>query len=260
MSIEPPREDVGRAIFRAAAEQAVELVPVAGGMLTALFKVTHPSTLERELTQWRGTVSTTLNSQDTRLTALERQQRPTIVLSQVAVDLGLWLVRTDEGRWPSPHDHEALRTAFSSIPVGALKEAVSELQELGLVEIEQMWGRDNYQVTATWPLYWLFAPMGVGATPVADAMAVADVALGLEDAWLSAERVREAMGWDERRVNSAMTMLLRAAPGAMKSDEVHQRYAITRIYVDASARMKLRRFRETAQQGGVPAPSANLMP
>lgn len=241
MTIQPPDENTGRALFRAAVEQSVELIPLVGGLITKVFEVTHPSTFERDITEWRSDVSHAVNDHDTRLGSLETRLRPTITLSDMAVDVATWLVRSVE-------DHllycsfEDLKQQFPSAANRDLEEAISELEEVSLVDVTRHIGPQGYALRPTWPLYWLFSPHVLNATPLTDAQQLAQLGVDGDDVWLNAFRLDGELGWGPRRINSAMTMLTHIVPNALRSREVNPCYAVPSIYIDAGARVKLRRF------------------
>jgi len=88
-------------------------------------------------------------------------------------------------------------------------------------------------------------------TPVIDALTLAHMGLEEEDASLSAFQLQSGLGWDPRRINSAMMMIHALLPGASISKAANPSYLITGIYIDARARLGLRRFVDSARQAGV---------
>lgn len=256
MNLHVPSESISRTLFRSAVEQAVQMIPLAGGVLTSLFEVTHPSTFERDLGLWRTDITSSVNDHEARLTALEQRQSPTLALSPLALELAMWLVRTDDEALPNRRPLEEIAAAFPAAHRGLIEEAIGELEERALIDASRLIGPGGYTVRATWPLYWLFSPMLFDTTPVQDALVLARMGLDEEDASLSAFQLERSLGWSPRRINSAMMMIQALLPGVSISKAANPAYLITGIYIDAAARMKLRRFIESAKQAGVDPPAA----
>ncbi len=251
MTIRVPSENIDRTLFRSMAEQAVQLIPIAGGVLTGIFKVTHPSTFERDLDHWRADITGSVNGHEARLTALEQRHSPTLALSPLALDIGTWLVRTDDDVMPIHRPLEEIALTFPDATRSLIQEAIGELEALALIDASRLIGPGGYTVRATWLLYWLLSPMLFDTTPVIDALTLAHMGLEEEDASLSAFQLQSGLGWDPRRINSAMMMIHALLPGASISKAANPSYLITGIYIDARARLGLRRFVDSARQAGV---------
>jgi hypothetical protein len=59
--LEPPKTHPGRDLARAAVEGAVENIPVVGGALTGMYRVTHPSLTERDREEWQSAITGRVN-------------------------------------------------------------------------------------------------------------------------------------------------------------------------------------------------------
>ena len=251
MTIQVPSENIGRTLFRSVVEQAVQLMPFTGSVLTSIFKVTHPSTFERDLDYWRTDLTDSVNGHEARLMALERRHCPTLTLSPLALEVATWLIRNDNDAQPIHRTLQDIGVAFLSAKPGPLEEAISELEELALLNASRLPGPEGYTVRATWPLYWLMSPLLLGTTPVLDALALAHMGLDEQETSLSAFQLQNSLGWDPRRINSAMAMIRALLPDVSISQAANPSYVITGIYIDARARLGLRRFVDSARRAGI---------
>jgi hypothetical protein len=239
MPLVQPKENKGRAVLRALVESGVGMVPVVGP-LTRLFQTTHPSKFQTEVEQWQGDITASVNDHEGRLAALEAAYEPHLLLSNLAIDVALWIVEEDEPSPGYPVDMDRVRAAFPSAEPDLVDEAIHELADAGLVTITPVISAGGARVKANWPLFWLFQPLATGVSPMKDAADLAQWCLSEE--YLSSQEVEQRYGWTVRRVNAAMELIATFSPEGLVSRPAHPVFTIWGIHIDASMRRRLRRF------------------
>jgi len=225
--------------LRALVESGVGLIPVLGP-LTRLYQTTHPSQFQKDVEQWQGDVTASINNLKRRLEALEATFSPKLVLSDQAVEIALWIVGEDEHAHGYPVGMDQILSAFPVADVRGVEEAVHELADAGLVEVTPVIGPGGARVKAEWPLFWLFEPLATGISPLKDAAEIARWAIGEEH--LSAQEVQEEYGWPPRRINAAMELIATFAPPAHVSRPANPAFTVWSLHIDAGTRRKLRQF------------------
>lgn len=239
MILAPPKENKGRAVFRALVESGASLLPLAGA-LARLYQTTHPTRFAQDVERWQGDITATVNDLAQRLAALEVQYAPQAVLSDLALEAAVWFV-ADPDR--PPHWPVSLGDIVEGLPghdPTLVAEAVHELADADLVTLTPNIGPGGDRVRAQWPLIWLFEPLASGISPVRDAARLAKQALA-ED-YLAAQAVQDANGWSVRRVNAAFELVATFAPEGHVSRPAHPVFTLYGIHIDAGTRRRLRAF------------------
>jgi hypothetical protein len=241
--IETPKADVGRAVWRAVFEAGAQFTPVTAA-LARLYQTTHPSKFEQDVAVWRSTVTETVNEHETRLLALEINYQPRMKLSEAAQRLALWLACESPSAHRDTFDYEAVQAAFPDMDKRELEDAVAELKQARIVEVQSAMGRPILQVTPTTDLYLLLDPVAIGTSPQADAVQIAREALALDGGRVG--EIARCLGWSPRRVNPALALLLPLV--SIRSNEISREYLTGWFTVGADERVAFRRLIEGFDQ------------
>jgi len=239
MALKPPVENKGHAVLRALVESGVGLLPFVGP-LTRLYQTTHPAQFARDVEQWQGDITARVNDLACRLADLEAKHTPRLCLSDLAVEVAVWLVGAPERPPHHPVSQGDIVEGLADHDPALVEEATHELADADLVVISPSLGPGGNRVRATWALIWLFLPLTGDASPVRDAARLA--ALGLERDVLSTQAVHEDLGWPAQRVNAAMELIATFAPEGHVSRPAHPVFTLYTVHIDAGTRRRLRVF------------------
>lgn len=244
--ITPPKENIDRALLRAFLEAGTQFFPVAAA-LARLYQTTHPSEFQRELEQWRTDVSDAANKLEVRLDALEQAHHPTLNLSDDADTLARWLVANSEGGLERFVDADTLLVALPGWASRRLQDAAAELKLAGLATTSATLGHPLRLVTPTAMLFVLFDPIVLGSSPQSDAVQLARLILELDLPLVSSKEFAERLGWEPRRFNPALSLLLTLVPDAQIRKVLQPTWVAAGFIVSAETRVKLRRLVSSTQ-------------
>lgn len=239
MPLTTPVENKRHAALRALVESCVGLAPFVGP-LTRLYQTTHPSRFARDVEQWQGDITATVNDLAGRLARLEADFDPQLRLSDQALDVAIWLLK-DPDR-PAHHSVSLgeIAQGLTEVSAARIAEAVHELADTELVTVTPVAGDGGDRVRASWMLIWLFQPLANGVSPLKDAAGLAERAM-TED-HLDAQWIHESLGWPVQRINAAMELIATFAPAGHVSRPAHPVFTLWGIHIDAGTRGRLRRF------------------
>jgi hypothetical protein len=128
-------------------------------------------------------------------------------LSELAYRLGAWLARASERGLPWAVDGDALEAAFSDVLIRDLQDAVAELATDGYISTTAVMGTTLPRMRYRVELFATFDPLTRDTDPTLDAVALAEMALELEQSVNVAE-LHAKTEWDHRRFNPALSILL----------------------------------------------------
>ncbi|MDQ1153059.1 hypothetical protein [Brevundimonas sp. SORGH_AS_0993] len=237
--IEPPKENVDRALWRAVAEAATQFTPVTAA-LARLYQTTHPSQFQKDVERWHEVVSDTANDHEARLQTLEAAHQPKLKLSPDATALALWLAETSAYGLEDPIGFDAVSAAFPEAAKRDLEDAAAELASFGLVKTSAAFGHPVRLVRPLSNLFALFDPLVKGVSPQDDAAILAAKALELDSG--NVPGLMEALGWDARRLNPALMLLMSVIPGPI-SQEISRDLATRFFAMTPDTRVALKRLR-----------------
>lgn len=243
--IAPPKENSDRALLRAFLEAGAQFFPVTAA-LTRLYQTSHPSQFQRELEQWRTDVSDAANRLAARLDALEQAHHPTLTLSEDADTLARWLVATSERGLEEFVEAEAVLAALPDWTVRRLQDVAAELKLAGLATTSATLGHPVRLVTPTAMLFALFDPVVVGASPQTDAVELARLILELDPSQVSSAEFAGRLGWEPRRFNPALSLLLTLVPDRQVRKVLQPTWVTAGFIVSAETRVQLRRLVSSA--------------
>ncbi|MBO6714490.1 hypothetical protein [Parvibaculum sp.] len=237
MALEPPIENKGHAVMRALVESGVGLLPFVGP-ITRLFQTTHPTQFARDVEQWQGDITATVNDLSARLAELEARSAPQLRLSDLAVEVALWLAGSPDRPPHHPVSLGEIAAGLADHDPALVAEATHELKDADLVAISPSIGAGGDRVRARWMLIWFFLPLAGGASPFKDAARLAELAL--QSDMLSAQDVHEDLEWPVQRVNAAMELIATFAPEGHVSRPAHSVFTLYTVHIDAGTRRRLR--------------------
>lgn len=243
--IQPPVQDLNRAIWRAALEGAAGFHPVTAA-LARLYQVTHPSKFEQDVAQWWMTVSTSVNDHEIRLQALETTYQPRLALGEDAQALALWLAGHSTRGDEHSVEFDVIQAAFPALGARALQDAAAELRMFGLATLQAVIGNPVRSVAPTFSLFALMDPIVTQTSPQDDAVEIARQALELDGGRIP--EIAARLGWSPRRVNPALALLLPLVTTV--SNEVSQDYITRWFTVGADERVKFRSLVANADRSG----------
>jgi hypothetical protein len=202
----PPTADRGRQVLRAFLEAAAQFTPVTAA-LARIYQTTHPPKFEADLSIWRLNLAHSNEDHENRITRLENEQSPRILLSELAQELAVWLVKTSEKGLSDQVGFIKIQIAFPAEAKRALEDAATELRLCGLVDTNTALGHPVRLVCPSYELFALFDPIVMGTSPQNDAVEIARIALEVDH--VSAHELEERLGWSKRRLNPALALLIR---------------------------------------------------
>ncbi|HPE31333.1 MAG TPA: hypothetical protein PLV61_09070, partial [Parvularculaceae bacterium] len=175
------------------------LFPGLGSLLEAIYSVTHPEAIEKELAQWR-------QQTDQNLDRLLEAIFPTIKLSDDASAIAIYLCNSSgKGRKKSElYTINAIHKDFPHLSKEQVEDCVGELLHYGLVSkgptVQTM-------ITPEYPLFWLFDPISeFGTDPYEDAKTLANEAL--QEKVFNSRKTIAQLGWSPRRFNPALAYII----------------------------------------------------
>lgn len=239
MPLTMPVENKRHAALRALVESCVGMAPFVGP-LTRLYQTTHPSRFARDVEQWQGDITASVNDLAERLARLEADFDPQLSLSDLALDVAIWLLKDPDRAAHHPVSLGEIAQGLTEANAARVAEAVHELADAELVTLTAVVGDGGDRVRSSWTLIWLFQPLADGVSPLRDAAGLAELAMSEDH--LDAQRVHERLGWPAQRINAAMELIATFAPAGHVSRPAHPVFTLWGIHIDAGTRGQLRRF------------------
>ncbi|UEM04752.1 hypothetical protein JL101_004735 [Skermanella rosea] len=243
--LEPPTRNEKRAALRRSIEALAQATPVTAA-LAHLYGYTHPSQFEQDLERFWNEISALVNNHEDRLQRLEAKLEPSIVLSSLALEVLTWLLSSNTTGRSEPVMFQGIVDAFTGIDRRDLEESVSELAHLGYATKSSAIGHPIRSVRLTTDAFLGFDMAATGNDTRADAIHVAG--LWVEDERLtSIYALKDHLGWEPRRLNPAIAVLLPIFPKGRRSGEQHPQFITTSVLVTSDERYQLRRVIETGR-------------
>lgn len=239
MPLTTPVENKRHAALRALVESCVGMAPFVGP-LTRLYQTTHPSRFARDVEQWQGDITASVNDLAERLARLEADFDPRLRLSDLALDVVIWILKDPDRPAHHPVSLSQITQGLRKVSADRVAEAVHELADAELVTVTAVVGDGGDWVRASWMLIWLFQPLANGVSPLKDAAGLAEAAMSEDH--LDAQQIHESLGWPVQRVNAAMELIATFAPVGQVSRPAHPAFTLWGIHIEAGTRGRLRRF------------------
>ena len=229
-AIKPPQKSPVGTAARNIIEAAAEAMPFAG-IATAAGRAAFPPAEEKDRDRWADEVTGRVNEHD-------RALRNEGTITGTTAALALWISRTstDGLHDPNMFTRDIAAALGDEHTVAAVEEAAEELRELGLVEVGVL-----SRVRPTWQLFAKVDPHAKGWNPEEDARTLARFVLEKGDG-LRAPDLEQQSGFERRRFNPALSMLLTFFDSNLVSREVQPDYPTYHAQLSPGARLRLRQL------------------
>lgn len=170
-------------------------------------------------------------------------------LSELARQVALWLSKKSTNGNPqdTTAEGEEIVAAFPDATERALEKAVAELEAEGFVTASGAIGRRIPFVFATTDLFATFDPVACGTDPYADAgeliaRILAAVEAGEES--IDPAKLHEGLGWELRRFNPALAIIVAHVDSSRVSDEYGGEYVARYFFLLPEDEVVLERLAE----------------
>ncbi len=240
--IVPPRKNLKADIARAAAKGTLGIIPVAGSFLVEAADVAMPDPSDEERRRWEGLVSNRVNALRGNVNDLrERVGGQTVTLTGGARACAVHLVEGCPdglgGQYVGAHE---IASANPEIGMGDVLEGLGELEAYGLVEpLDVIGGGGSYCLTQE-GYEALDLPI-MGWNTAGDARDIAAWSLR-QGAVVEVRAMSDELGWPNRRLNPALSVVLREIHTENISREVQPDYVTACFHLDNADRARLRRL------------------
>jgi hypothetical protein len=165
-------------------------------------------------------------------------------LSPLAQRIGRWLAEQCVDGMPG-HFGDGLLTAFADDERADIRLALSELKADGLVELSPLIGPKLPRIRTTYALFEAADPGITGHDPGQDAVVLAR--LLIEDPKLgNVPQLESAAGWESRRFNPALGLLVPLFPPGRRRSPIQNRYPVLGFIVGPDEILELKRFIQTS--------------
>ncbi len=161
-------------------------------------------------------------------------------LTENAYRLGVWLAENSTLGLACPVDRDGVLSAFEDLPDQDYRDAVAELETDGYIGVRSLLNGPpllSYRVE----LFSTFDPFVGGADPTLDAVELARMTLELDQS-VDVAALHEKTGWELRRFNPALSVMLTHVDERRVSGSGDGRYATRAFIVVPTDRVQLRRF------------------
>ena len=171
---------------------------------------------------------------------------PRARINPLALDVGLYLLRTNTTGRRELVLFSDLQTTFCDTVTEFLEEAIAELKHLGYAETTSVLSQPIRTVQPTNAMFLAFDLVATGNDTRADAVQVAGLWLE-NDGLRNVYELEKELGWEPRRLNPALAALLPIFPKGRRSGELHPRLEVVFVLVTPDERFQLRRIVDTGQ-------------
>lgn len=161
-------------------------------------------------------------------------------LTDLAYRLAVWLAQNSPNGLALPADRDQVMAAFGDVAERDLRDAVAELETDGYIKTRSLLNGPplmSYRAE----LFSTFDPLLGGADPTLDAVELARLTLELDQA-IDVSALHEQTGWELRRFNPALAVMLTHIDERRVSRSGDGRYPTRHFHVVPADRIQLRRF------------------
>ncbi|GJL89481.1 MAG: hypothetical protein DHS20C03_31900 [Minwuia thermotolerans] len=238
--LDPPARDPKRRIGRAVVEAAAQATPLTAGV-ARLYQATHPSAEDVSRENWEDHVTDRVNAHDDRLNAHDQVlQGETVAIEGVAAKLLAALARDCPNGWRERlYELGDACALVPDTPRQEVEDAIHELADYGLVDIDRVIGAWRFRVSAGF--YEIVDEHVMGWRTEQDAAELARQMLE-DDALSHMPAMEEALGWPLRRLNPAISFLMRFVPEGRTRKVMPSPYPTMGFLLLGEDRARLRRF------------------
>jgi hypothetical protein len=236
----PPVENVDRAGTRAVLEAFMQTNPVTG-FLARIYQFTYPPQFQAQLADWRAEISARVSDHSVLLDELTQRLARRLVISDLAVSLGMKLVETEDAGLESMRDFEDVLGLIPEADSGAIAEALHELEHYGLLTTHATLAEPISHVVLRYEIYPAFDPVVIGYDTMADARHLAQLMVDNPERG-SVPKLFAEVGWSRRRFNPALAYLLQFLEDGVISRELQAEFPTTYVFVHSRERFRLKQF------------------
>lgn len=161
-------------------------------------------------------------------------------LTDRAYRLGVWLTQNSPNGLAHPVDRDRVLAAFVDLSDRDFRDAVAELETDGYIKVRSLLNGPPL-LAYRLELFSTFDPIVSGADPTLDAVELAGMALDL-DQGVDVASLHERVGWELRRFNPALSVMLTHVDERRVSGSSDGRYPTRSFFVAPADRVQLRRF------------------
>lgn len=245
MSIQYPERDEGRTALRRMIEVAAQATTITAA-LAHLYGYTHPSQFEQDIERFLKGLASAVNDQEDRITRLEVSFSPRLVVSGLALEVAVHMLRINETAHTDLLTFDRLLQGFPGIDKVAIEDAVAELSVRQYVETSAAIGHPIRIISSGPSLFLAFDLAATGRNTRADALKIAK--LWSENSEMrSVVKLSEHLGWEPRRLNPALKVLRHVFPDGRWSKSMHPTFTTTSVVVTPEERFKLRSMIENGR-------------
>jgi hypothetical protein len=164
-------------------------------------------------------------------------------LTELAYRLGVWLAESSDRGLLHRINGEAVAAAFADVPVRDLQDAAAELETDGYISARSLSHAALPLMRYRLELFATFDPLTRGSDPTLDAVALASFALE-SDRGVNVADLHVRSGWDHRRFNPALSMLMTRIDERRVSKSGDGEYPTHMFILAPTDRVELKRFVE----------------
>lgn len=143
---------------------------------------------------------------------------------------------------------EEMLEPFKKEDRNTLAAALAELKADGLVTLTPLIGPKLPRVRTTYQLFVAADPAITGQDPIADSVVLARMMAGDPQLGRSVARLEEAVGWERRRFNPALGLLMPLFPKGRYREVVQNEYPTLGFVVTADEVVALQRYARANQR------------
>ena len=239
-AIQPPDSDKAREVGRTLVETAVELIPGLGPAVVKAARVSHPSQMQKDEEAWQRKISERTNENTEKIIEHDRILNPTETVGAVTELLVIKLAHDcPDGMGRKLYQLDALQLLLPDIDRRSLEDAVYELEALNLIKLHRRIG-GSWHMELMQSFYEQVDCQVMNYSTNDDAVEIAKILADAESG--SIKEIHTKIGWDKRRFNPALGVLLRLFPSGSVSRTIDRSYPTSFVALSPQNRAALRRF------------------
>jgi hypothetical protein len=241
-----PTKHLKADMARAAAKGALGSIPLAGSFLVEAADVAMPDPSDDERRRWEGRVSEGVNALRGNVDDLREQVHgPSVTLTGGAAACAIHLIEgCTDGLGHQYVGAQEIASANPEIEMDDVLEGLGELEAYGLIEPLDVIGGGGCHCLTQAGYEVLDLPI-MGWDTATDAREIAAWSLR-QGSVVEVRAMSDELGWPSRRLNPALTMVLRGIDPGSISREVQPDYVTACFHLDNADRARLRRFASSA--------------
>jgi hypothetical protein len=212
------------------------------GFLAGIYQFAYPPQFDVEVERWRVEISARVNDHSTVLDELARRLASRLVVSDLAVRLGIELVKTESAGLQSLRDYGSVCRLLPDVDESSVQEAIHELEHYGLLtSLGHVLAAPISHVRLAYEIYQAFDLVAFGFNTIGDGCQLAQMIL--DDAQRgNITKLFTEVGWPHRRFNPGLACLLQFFEPGLISRESQDEFPTTQLFVGSRERFRLKQF------------------